>query len=140
MSLMDHTAAEFADLLDGMEDFPHNTGGLSMLDEATMEFARVSPGVETVQRAFVTARFAHMQSYRPETGTYSAEAWQRAMTAAHSFAAALRELGDMRIARCTRPAGWGTCNLPLPEDGECRSSAGHTDGQVRSASMEGTGS
>lgn len=129
MSLMDPTAAELADMLDGMEDFPHNTGGLSMLDEATISFGRVSPDLQALQCALSRARYAHMQSYRTETGNYSAEAWHRAMIAAHSLADALRELGDMRIARCKRPARHGTCDLPLNENGECTSSLGHTDSQ-----------
>ena len=49
------------------------------------------------------------------------------MTAAHALAAALRPLGDARIARCKRPAGHGTCNIPLGDDGQCRSTLGHTD-------------
>lgn len=95
MTLMDRTAAELAGVLDGMEDFPHNTGGLSQLDEATMAFGQVSPYVAERQRAFSIARHAHMQSYRTETGGYSDEAWDRAMHAAHALADALRELGDV---------------------------------------------
>jgi hypothetical protein len=128
MSLKDCSAAELADLLDDMERYPHNTGSLSMLDEATMAFGNVSPDLAGLQRAFADARYAHMRSYRTETGSYSGEAWDAAMTAAHSLAAALRELGNVRIARCKRQAGFGTCNLPLDDDGECRSTLGHTDG------------
>ena len=130
MDLKDRTAAELADALEVMDDFPHNTGGLSLLDEATMAFGRKSPDVAELQRAFANARYAHMRSYRTETGGYSDEAWDTAMAAAHSLAAALRELGGVRIARCKRPAGWGTCNLPLEDDGQCRSSLGHTDGEA----------
>jgi hypothetical protein len=128
VTLMDCTAAQLADMLDGMEDFPHNTGGLSMLDEATLAFGRKSPRLAESQRAFGDARYAHMRSYTTEAQAYSDEAWSAAMTAAHALAAALRELGDARIARCRRPAGWGTCNLPLDDDGQCRSTLGHTDG------------
>lgn len=128
MDLKDCTAAELARDLDIMEEFPHNTGGLSMLDEATMAFGRKSQHVAELQRAFASARHAHMRSWSTELQSYSAEAWHAAMDAAHALAAALRELGDMRIARCKRPAGHGTCNLPLDDDGECRSTLGHTDG------------
>ena len=126
MDLKDSTAAELARDLDIMEDFPHNTGGLSQLDEATMAFGRENPRLADLQRAFATARYAHMRSYSTETQEYSDEAWRTAMDAAHALAGALRELGDMRIARCKRPCGWGTCNLPLDDDGECRSTLGHT--------------
>ena len=127
MDLKDCTAAELARDLEIMEDFPHNTGGLSMLDEATMAFGRKNQHVAELQRAFADARHAHMRSWSTEAQAYSDEAWRTAMTAARSLAATLRELGDMRIARCKRPAGWGTCNLPLDDDGECRSTLGHTD-------------
>jgi hypothetical protein len=125
--LQDATAAELAYDLEVMDDFPHNTGGLSMLEEATLAFGWKYDQIGPLQQAFAEARHAHMRSYRTETGAYSDEAWQRAMTAAHSLAAALRLLGDTRIARCKRPAGWGTCNFPLENDGSCRA-ASHTDG------------
>lgn len=128
MTLMDRTAAELAGMLDGMEAFPHNTGGLSMLDEATLAFGRKSQHVAELQRAFASARLAHMRSWSTEAQAYSDEAWRAAMAVARSLAAALRELGDARIARCKRPAGWGTCDLPLDDDGQCRSTLGHTDG------------
>jgi len=127
--LKDATAAELARDLEVMEDFPHNTGGLSMLDEATLAFGWKYPEVGSAQRAFADARHAHMRSWSTGAQAYSDEAWRTAMDAALSLAAALRKLGDMRIARCKRPAGWGTCNLPLDGDGECRSTLGHTDGE-----------
>ena len=126
--LKDATAAELARNLEIMADFPHNTGGLSMLDEATMAFGRDNPHVASLQRAFAEARHAHMRSYSSATCSYSDKAWRTAIDAARSLAAALRELGDVRIARCKRPSGWGICNLPLDSDGECRSTFGHTDG------------
>lgn len=128
MSLMDCAATQLADMLDGMEHHPHNTGGLSMLDEATGAFGDKNPRLAELQRTFGNARYAHKRSWSTEAQAYSGEAWSAAMSAAHALAAALRELGDMRIARCKRPAGWGTCNLPLDEDGQCRSTLGHTDG------------
>jgi len=127
MDLKDSTAAELARDLDIMEDSPHNTDGLSQLDEATMAFGRKSPHLADLQQAFASARYAHMRSYSTETQGYSDQAWRAAMDAAHTLAAALRELGDVRIARCKRPCGRGTCNLPLDDDGECRSTLGHTD-------------
>ena len=125
--LKDATATELARDLEIMAGFPHNTGGLSMLDEATMAFGRGNPRLASLQRAFADARHAHMRSWWTGAQAYSDEAWRTAMNAALSLAAALRELGDVRIARCKRPAGWGTCNLPLDDDGQCRSTLGHTD-------------
>lgn len=104
--------------LDLLELRPHLTGPLSMLDEATLAFGWKYPEVAAEQRAFAAARSAHMSSCR-ETGEYSDEAWREAMTAAHALADALRPLGDIRIARCKQPAGWGTCDLPLDDDGVC---------------------
>ena len=127
MSLMDCTAAELADMLDAMDRYPHSTGSLSMLDEATISFGRVSADLQARQCALSHARYAHMRSYRTETGNYSDEAWTRVMDAARALAAALRELGDARIARCKRPSKWGTCDFPLEDDGTCRASS-HTDG------------
>lgn len=127
MSLKDCTAAELARSLEVMDDFPHNTGGLSLLDEATYAFGSKYPQVGDAQRAFADARHRHMRSYRSEIGNYSDEAWRTAMEAAHALAGALRPLGDTRIARCKRPAGFGTCDMPLADDGQCYSSLGHTD-------------
>ena len=67
-----------------------------------------------------------MRSYLTETGNYTDEAWQKAIDAAHALAAALRPLGGTVIARCEKRAGWGTCGLPLDDDGQCRSTLGHT--------------
>jgi hypothetical protein len=125
--LKDRTAAELADLLEGMARHPHNTGGLSMLDEATFAFGRHGDDVARAQHAFSAARHAHMRSWDEGRQQYSEEAWQVAMLAAVTLAEALRPLGGVAIARCQRPAGWGTCGLPLDDDGVCRSSLGHTD-------------
>jgi hypothetical protein len=124
-TLGDRTATELADGLDIMHRHRHNTGGLSMLDEATLAFGWKYEQIGPLQRAFAEARYAHMRSYRTETGNYSDEAWDRAMQAASALAAALRLLGDTRIARCTRPSKWGpVCDFPLEDDGTCRAS-GH---------------
>jgi hypothetical protein len=125
--LSDATATELARDLEVMKDFPHNTGGLSMLDEATLAFGWKYEQVGPAQRAFAEARHAHKRSYRTETGNYADEAWDRAMQAASALAAALRPLGDTRIARCKRPTGWGTCNLALDDDGTCHG-RDHDDG------------
>jgi hypothetical protein len=117
--LKDLTAAELADVLDHLRTgVPHNSGGLSMLDEATLAFGRKSADLYEAQRPFGQARLAHMRSYT--AGAYSNEAWQRAVDAAERLATMLWALGDVRIARCKQQAGWGTCNLPLDEQGECR--------------------
>ena len=133
MDLKDCTAIELADMLDALDVGSRavkGTGWLSMLDEATLAFGSKYPAVTGSQREYGRARYAHLTSYSPETDAYSDEEWERAIDAAHSLAAALRELGDVRIARCKRPAGWGVCNLPLDDDGQCRSTLGHTDGEA----------
>lgn len=122
--LMDRTATELADALDGMRDYPHNTGGMSMLDGATTAFGALSPELGEAQRAFAVARSTHHRSWREGVG-YSDADWATAIAAADRLATALRALGDVRIERCKRQAGWGTCNLPLGPDGECHSSLGH---------------
>jgi hypothetical protein len=130
-TLGDNTAADLADALDALDVGSRavkGTGWLSMLDEATLAFGSKYPEVAAPQREFGRARYAHLRSYSPETGGYADEEWRCAIDAAHSLAAALRPLGDTRIARCERQAGWGTCDLPLDDDGQCRSTLGHTDG------------
>jgi hypothetical protein len=128
----DLTPAELADALDRAEQFPHNTGALSMLDEATMAYGRKYPAAAGPQQAFVTARYAHMRSYSTRTGSYSDEAWREATEAAHALAAVLRPLGDARIARCKRRTGWGTCNIPLDADGTCHVTE-HIDADAEAA-------
>ena len=118
--LKDSTAAQLADALDIMVRHPHDTMGLSLLDEATMAFGDKSPELYEAQTAFANARDRHMRSYTTERGDYTDESWAGAMVAAGRLAALLRPLGDMRIARCKEAAGWGTCNLPLDADGACR--------------------
>lgn len=124
---MDLTAAELADCLDLVPKHPHNTGALSQLDEATLAYGWKFPGVAGWQSAFADARHRHMYSYRTEVGNYSDEAWQEAVGAAHDLAVAMRRLGDLRLERCQRAAGWGTCNLVLDDDGTCHGQD-HTDG------------
>lgn len=124
--MQDWTAAQLADALDGMRHHAHNTGGLSMLDEATLAFRFKYPNIAEPQQSFSAARHAHMRSYST-TGNYSQDAWDRAMAAAERLAAELRPLGDTRIARCKQTTGWGTCNLPLNDDGTCRMLAEHKD-------------
>lgn len=125
------SAADLAGCLDLVPDFPHNAGALSAIDEATLAFRRKYPKVDKAQREFADARHRHIRSYSTSTGGYSDEAWQNAVTAAQRLADALRPLGSTRIARCKREAGFGTCNIPLDDDGECRSTLGHIDGDER---------
>lgn len=80
------SATELAGLLDTVEQFPHYTGLLSMLDEATLTYYRV----RVAQHKFSEARHAHKLSYNPDTGKYSDAAWLSAMEAAHALADALR--------------------------------------------------
>jgi hypothetical protein len=128
----DLAPAELADALDEMERFPHNTGALSMLDEATLAYGWKYPATDSAQRAFAAARYAHMGSYRAETGSYSDESWREAMRAAHALAEALRPLGDTRIERCKRRTGWGTCNIALDDDGTCHVTE-HVDADAEAA-------
>lgn len=127
MDLKDMTAAELARCIEQTADFPHNTGALSMLDEASLAFGMKYPKVGEVQRAFADARHRHMRSYSASSGGYSDDAWNEAMTGALQLASELRSLGDTRIPRCKRLARHGVCNLPLSDDGQCHSSLGHAD-------------
>jgi hypothetical protein len=123
--LSDLTAAELAACLDMAAAGPPNTGALSQLDEATLEFGWRHESVGPAQKAMAEARHAHIRSYRAERGDYAPEAWTAAAAAAHALAVALRPLGDTAIARCKREAGHGTCGIALDDDGECRSTLGH---------------
>lgn len=123
----DLTAAQLADCLELAERYPGNTGALSMLDEATLEYGWRYDSIGPAQRAFADARHAHMRSYTTERGDYSPEAWDKAMAAARDLAAALRPLGDFTFRRCKRQGPCGTCNMVLDDDGTCRSSLGHVD-------------
>ncbi|MFW3477363.1 hypothetical protein [Streptomyces microflavus] len=123
--LKERTAAELADALDGMQHHQHNTGGLSMLDEATLEFGWRYPSIGPAQEAFAKARHLHKRSYRTEVGNYSDESWQDAMDAARQLAEALRPLGETRIPRCKERTGWGTCGIGLKDDGTCPATDEH---------------
>lgn len=120
-TLMDLTADELADALTVMRHHPHNTGGLSQLDEATMGYATVSPELADAHRAFAAARHRHKDSYRRH-GAFSDEAWAEAMDAAGRLADELHRLENFILPRCKREDRFGTCNMPLPADGVCRSS------------------
>lgn len=123
--LKERTAAELADALDAMQHHPHNTGGLSMLDEATLAFGWRYPTVGPAQQEFANARHRHMRSYTTERGDYTDESWQTAMDAAHRLAEALRPLGDTRIPRCKEQTGWGECGIGLRNDGTCSAADMH---------------
>jgi len=123
------TAEELANMLEAMSRHPHNTGGLSMLDEATLAFGNKDPKIREAQQDFSTARHRHHRSWNTQAQSYSDELWESALDCARKLATLLRPLGDTRITRCDREAGWGTCGLPLDDDGVCRSSLGHTDKQ-----------
>jgi hypothetical protein len=125
---MDMTAAELADCLELAAGVPGDTGALLMLDEATLAYGFRYGSINEAQRAFGTARLAHMGSYSTERGDYAPEAWDAAMTAARNLAAVLRPLGDYALPRCKRPSLHGTCNMVLDDaGGKCRSTLGHTD-------------
>jgi hypothetical protein len=120
----DCTAAELADLLETAAKEPKYTGGLSMLDEATMAFGRFSPEIASAHQRFAEARLNHLHRHRAPDPEVLEE---KVVGAARGLAVLLRPLGDVRVARCKRQAGWGTCGLPLDDDGTCRSSLGHAD-------------
>lgn len=125
--LKENSAAELAEALESMTHHPHNTGGLSMLDEATLEFGWRYESIGPVQQAFADARHAHMRSYTRERGHYTDESWQAAMDAAHRLAEALRPLGDTHIPRCKEQTGWGTCGIGLNDDGTCNAARDHIE-------------
>lgn len=123
--LKERTATEIADALEAMRHHRHNTGGLSLLDEATLEFGWRYNMVGPAQEAFAAARQRHLRSYSTERNGYSDEAWDAAMEAAHRLAEALRPLGDTRILRCKEQARWGTCGIGLRDDGQCPAGSDH---------------
>lgn len=107
-------STELADVLDGVQrQSPELTGPLSMLDEATLGWTWRYPQLTEAQQAFSRAR--HQQFPRTRTE----QTWQEVVATAAALAAALRELGDVRLERCAAPAGWGPCGLVLPEQGPC---------------------
>lgn len=124
--MKDWTAAELADALDDVGRAIHSTGALSMLSEAALDFTGKLDEIAGAYREFDNARFAHMDSYKV-AGEFTDESWRAAVDAASRLASVLRPLGDMVIARCKRPTGWGVCNLLLDDAGECRSALGHED-------------
>ncbi|MFD4526638.1 hypothetical protein ACFWP7_22435 [Streptomyces sp. NPDC058470] len=116
----DLTSAELADALDRVRGLsPDLTGPLSMLDEASLGWTGRYPQLTELQQAFSQAR--HKQW--PHTRTK--QTWQEVVTTAGALATALRELGDIRLERCTARTGWGTCGLALPEKGSCRAEREH---------------
>jgi hypothetical protein len=125
--MMNLTPAELADELDRLRRFRHVTAPLSMLDQATLAYGARYPHISGPQRAFSSARHAHMRSYSTATGNYSDEAWDAAMDSARALATALRAEGVTMIDRCKRPTGWGTCDFPLDYDGTCHSTD-HAEG------------
>lgn len=127
--LMDKTAAELADILRTLRTFRHNTGGLSMVTEATLAYQDLSPALGVAYRALADAGWKHRRSYSSATDTYSETAWDDVADAADQMATHLNVLGDYVLPRCKRPSAHGVCNAPLHyyPDGVCQSSVGHTD-------------
>ncbi|MCX4681351.1 hypothetical protein OG413_45425 [Streptomyces sp. NBC_01433] len=116
----DCTAAELANALDSVRHgSPENTGILSLLDQATLRWAMRHPELVPRQQAFAQARQAQWPRTRSET------TWQTVVASASKLATALREHGDAELRLCQERTGWGTCHLPLPKDGPCRSAAEH---------------
>jgi uncharacterized protein YukE len=89
--LEDRNANGLADAIGGLTD-SQLTGPLSMIDEASGRFARLSPRVAEARQAFSQARFVHQRSWNPATGRYSDETWRSAMSAAEALANELRAL------------------------------------------------
>jgi hypothetical protein len=122
---MDKSAAVIANALGTLEYGPPNAALLSMLTEATLAFDRVSEPIAQAQRQLRLARDHYLTADARHGDTTAA--WQQVEQAARHLAILLRPLGDFRIPRCTRPTGHGTCNIPLDDDGQCRSTLGHLD-------------
>ena len=111
------TAVELADALTQVRRLPPDlTGPPAMLDEATLGWCPRYPQLDPAQRAFAQARHRHMS---PRTRTE--RTWQDLLATADALAAALRELGGVRLERCAAPTGWGRCGRALPEQGPCTS-------------------
>jgi uncharacterized protein YukE len=89
--LENHNAAELAEAIGYLSD-SQLTGPLSMIDEASGKFARISGEVAAASRAFSEARSMHQRSWDPAAGRYSDETWRSAMSAAEVLADALRTL------------------------------------------------
>lgn len=87
--LKDRDAAGLADAIGDLTD-SQLTGALSMIDEASWKFACISDEVAAARQAFSEARYLHKRSWDSETGRYSDETWQAALTAASALADALR--------------------------------------------------
>ncbi|MFJ3182405.1 hypothetical protein ACIPJN_29015 [Streptomyces sp. NPDC086796] len=106
------TAVELAEALTRVRQLaPEMTGPLSMVDEATLGWSLRYPQLTQPQQAFSQARSRQWPRTRTE------QTWQEVITTADALAAALRELGDVRLARCAAPTGWGSCRRVLAEQG-----------------------
>ncbi|MEV7157198.1 hypothetical protein AB0N77_21660 [Streptomyces misionensis] len=113
-------AVELADALTCVRKLsPEATGPLSMLDEATLGWSWRYPQLAELQQAFAQARSRQWPHTRTE------QTWQDVITTAEALAEALRELGDVRLARCTEPTGWGSCGRVLAEQGSPCTSQEH---------------
>lgn len=125
----DFTSAELADALERVKGLsPELTGPLSMLDQASLGWTSRYPQLAEPQQAFSQARHKQWPHTRTE------QTWQGVVTTAAALAAALHELGDVRLERCTEQTGWGTCGRALPEQGPCRAEKEH----LTSAAGSGT--
>ncbi|GGU39125.1 hypothetical protein [Streptomyces violascens] len=116
----EYTAAELAGELSAVRHLsPELTGPLAMLDEASLGWTLRYPQLTEAHQAFAQARGRQWPRTRTE------QTWQQVVACADNLAAALRELGDVSLERCTQPTQWGTCDRVLPEQGPCRAGQDH---------------
>ncbi|MEO3976757.1 hypothetical protein [Streptomyces sp. CAU 1734] len=115
----DITAVELADQLEAVRDVPPDlTGPLALLDEASLSWTLRYPQLTEPHRAFAEVRGRLWPHSRTET------TWNETVTAASALADGLRELGDIRLERCSEATEEGPCNRVLREGGRCAGSHG----------------
>jgi hypothetical protein len=125
MSYMDCTASQIADELAATKLEAVTTGFMAILEEATLEFAGKRAPIAVAHAVFSAARRGYQRTYDADDG-FSTYAGVALVAAAHWLAEELRKLGDMKIDRCQREAGWGKCNLALSPGVPCEHEH-HTD-------------
>lgn len=120
MTYEDHTAETMADAVSDLRYAdPADMAGLAALDEATARWAERYPELSEPQKAFAGARDAQWARTR------TAETWQTVLTSGTQLAAALRELGDVKLTLCPAHTPRGTCKVALSDDGQCPRAANH---------------
>jgi hypothetical protein len=142
----------------GDDDLHGNGVAMSLLADAVTAYRRVWPAIDAAGSQFTRACHQYKVACRPPELAWRPvrrrrrwpiawltartptppppppspdEAWAAVVAAGVGLAAVLDPLGDHLFVRCQRAAEWGTCGLAiLDEDGVCRSSLGHLDGDA----------